>query len=590
MAQSTRQNQLAAFVIAAIALQCIASFLINTRISFFMSDDLNAVALLRRTDFWSYITTHVDIHQVPLHRLVNYVLHTLAPMNFAAATLFMIGCHTASLLVLYRALQRLNPSRINLWLILIYALNGYVYLVFHWWSAALHRLPYILFSIVSCYGFLRFHQEQRLRFATIALASALAAAGFFIKAVLIPVYWAALLFCLMDFRGWKKYTSEYVLIAIGLLLSLAYVGWYTYDNPYDVIQASALGEVLRDSIYIGLSTVAQMVLQMRLDTGIAPWINLASCVALGATIAFAPRAWRALLMGFLVISVNLMMIASSSRATFFGALVMLTPYYYAELLFLLAMFFTVMVRHVNASIPQHFAVVQSHKSMALLAVIFSLGYAIAGWRTALIDTHPGPDDDHWKSARFARNFTHDLEHTAIANLNLVDRLLPGHFRFGTLLRKPLSSSEFLSWYGLHPPFQQLEQPLSFIDTQGHIQPLVAQSKPIPLQSDAVTEAQAGCLNGTNTVNGLRFFTPAPTALDRAYLLIRYTTERDATAEMQLLAEAAPGSAHIDFPAAKNYRLVDLSRFGKFDPIVLTGTRIANLSPTLCIHAVDLTHY
>jgi len=269
------QRRLTAVAITAIALQCLIIFFASTRFSFFIGDDLGAAALMHHVDFWSFIAAPVDIHRVPLHRLVNYLLQTLFPMNFAAATAFMLACHAASLFVLYRLLQRINPSQLNLCLILAYALSGYVYIAMHWWSAALHRLPYILGAVISCYGFWRFHQQRRMAFAALTIGGQVIAAGFFVKAVLIPAYWAAMLFCVMNFRDWKKYRRDYALIACGATLSLAYMGWYVHDNHYNVIAVNNPGLILRTSLQLGFSTIAQMLLQMRLSTELAPWINLA---------------------------------------------------------------------------------------------------------------------------------------------------------------------------------------------------------------------------------------------------------------------------------------------------------------------------
>jgi len=590
------QRRLTAVAITAIALQCLIIFFASTRFSFFIGDDLGAAALMHHVDFWSFIAAPVDIHRVPLHRLVNYLLQTLFPMNFAAATAFMLACHAASLFVLYRLLQRINPSQLNLCLILAYALSGYVYIAMHWWSAALHRLPYILGAVISCYGFWRFHQQRRMAFAALTIGGQVIAAGFFVKAVLIPAYWAAMLFCVMNFRDWKKYRRDYALIACGATLSLAYMGWYVHDNHYNVIAVNNPGLILRTSLQLGFSTIAQMLLQMRLSTELAPWINLAFCLALGAAVLFAPRAWRAVAMAFLMLAINLLIIAGSSRATLFGPLVMFVTYYYAELLFLLVIFATLLWQPLRDKIKDRQRENKTqppcrHKNLAVTAsVVLCMLYAAAGWRTALLDTRPGPEEDHWNCARFVRNLRQDMEAIDIGNLNLLDRLLPDHFRYGMILRKPLPTSEFLSWFGWRPQYQQTDRPLQFIDVDGHIRPVVDRSQAVMLQTKS-GEPAANCSEKSAPQQDLLFETPAPLTLKHGYLRINYETSLDTVVNAQLQTSTTSlGPLNMPFSVARKQLLIDVSNFGQLGPLVMTGIHLQIPVAGVCIRSIDAVPY
>jgi hypothetical protein len=585
------------FIIAAVAVQCIATLIVMNRISFFIGDDLNAVELLQQTGFLTFITTSVDVHLVPLHRLVNYVLHSLWPLNFTAATIFMTGCHAASAWALYRLLQRLNPSRFNTVLLLMFALNGYVIILMHWWSAGLHRLPYILLSIISCHGFVRFHEQRRARFAVLALLCQVAAAGFFIKAILIPACWAGLLFCLVDFRQWKNYRHELLLVAAGLMLSLAYVGFYAMANPDDMIAGGNRGEVMRAGLLAGTSITGHMLLQMPVSHATLPWVNAGLGTLLLAAVIYARRSWRAVLAGVALVLVNLAMILMSSRATFYGALIIFIPYYYAELMFVIALFASLAWREIVTAMQARRATrgtvrkagsgrAALHPALAIVTLVACAGYALAGWHTAMLALKPGPDEDHWRSAQFMRNLQQDMANTSAQQLNLLDTLLPSHFRFGTLFRKPLPASMFLSWHGWQLRQPSPELPLHFIDADGHIRTVVPRSAPQLLRAhDAAPDGDCPA-----TASG-ELLPDTALPLERGYVLIDYRSTGDAQVNAEILTDhgTLPVSA-IHLPASANRVLLDLSRLGVSAPIALTGLRIVHGDAAPCLRSVSITPY
>lgn len=579
------------FVGVAVLLQCLASLVFNVRVSHFVADDINAIELAHQTDFLTFIATPVDIHRVPLHRAVNYVLHHALPMNYLAATAFMLTCHLAALAMLYLLLQRLNPApRLNATLILLYALNHAVLEPLHWWSAGLHRFPLILFTVLSCYCFVCFHQQQQLRFAVGALGSAVLGAGFFIKAILMPAYWAALLFCLMDFRRWREYGREYVLIGAGFAATLLYTAWYMHGNPHDTIQSKTTLEVIATGLSWGLSMAAQLPLQLDNAPLINVWVNGAWLLLLAACLICAHGSWRAITAGLAAIVVNLLIIVASSRATMYGPLIMLMPHYYYELLFLMVIFVSLVSQQLAPRLSRYGAAMAGNTRVAAtLLVVGTLIYAATGWHTTLASIKPGPNEAHWQSARYIRNLRASMQHTDIATLNLIEKPVPRHFRAGTLFPKLLPTSTFLSWFGWHPPFQQTDRPLSFINDLGHIEPLRASGSPIPLLA-AQTLHQPSCA-GSALAAGQQFTADPPLIVKRGYLTLDYSAASAASAILELDAgEAKLLGAQIDFNAGTHRTLVDLTRFAQLDAITLDAVRIVHAAPGVCLREMTLTHY
>src|SRR6185503_1022760 len=77
----------------------------SARNSHFQGDDIVGLFFARQLPFWEYLATPMDVHVVPLHRLVTYAVGRLAPANFAVAVTFLLGCHLLAVFFLYRALE-----------------------------------------------------------------------------------------------------------------------------------------------------------------------------------------------------------------------------------------------------------------------------------------------------------------------------------------------------------------------------------------------------------------------------------------------------------------------------------------------------
>lgn len=225
--------------------------------SYFREEDFDTMWLASVLPFDELLLLGIDEHFVPLHRLVSYVLYELAPMDFGAALLVLFGFQLLGVIYLYRVLKVVETShisvsgselpepitaatnglllnRIESWVLLgLYCTYVYLGVLFLWFTAGLHRLPYIAASLIAMYHYLRYRHGRRLLDSLICFAATLCGFGFFTKGVLIPVYLLALELCF-----WKNTTAparrtNFKLLGALLALSVCYlVAWKLLEDSH----------------------------------------------------------------------------------------------------------------------------------------------------------------------------------------------------------------------------------------------------------------------------------------------------------------------------------------------------------------------
>ena len=78
------------------------------RYSDFNNDDLDNFMFMRSTGFWQFVLTPTNVHYVPLHRLLTWLVYHLDPMNFAVAVAVLMAFHLGTLVYLARSLHLLG--------------------------------------------------------------------------------------------------------------------------------------------------------------------------------------------------------------------------------------------------------------------------------------------------------------------------------------------------------------------------------------------------------------------------------------------------------------------------------------------------
>lgn len=330
-----------AFAFAAAALFAIATAAVAFRNSHFALDDFAGFFLAHAEPFWRAALTPIDLHFVPLHRLVNEAVYTLAPFDFGVALAVLFVAHALALVGLYATLQRLRDSPVNPVLLCFYASNVYLGVLFLWWTSGLHRLPYIALAIWTLYHYVGFRTDGSWRSLLFAAACFVGALGFYSKAPLIPVALLGLEICLLPRTPRGELKRNLLAVAGLLVLGAAYLlaGRLLVDSRFGALH-------LDPGFLLEFEVMSSALLAQGVFGVVAPGGSPAAVVAVAAgwlalaaiTIAFRP--WNAVVWstGFAVVALNLGVIGISHRTANFGLTTVWSYRYYFELMHLVVLF------------------------------------------------------------------------------------------------------------------------------------------------------------------------------------------------------------------------------------------------------------
>jgi hypothetical protein len=185
--------------------------------SFFTWDDYpNFVFALDEGLSWRYLTraTVTIEHFTPGHRLGDWLLQTLAPLNFNAALAFLLVCLAASTVLLHRILARLSGGA---WWVLVptatFGASVVTLTAVQWWAAGLHSLPTAVLSLLAIDAWLRWSDQRRAGALALTVLAIILGSLFYVKAILVPLY---LVLLRRPRRIW-----EWALLALPVALYLA---------------------------------------------------------------------------------------------------------------------------------------------------------------------------------------------------------------------------------------------------------------------------------------------------------------------------------------------------------------------------------
>lgn len=314
------------------------SYAINN--SWFLGQDFDHLVLLQSTDFITYLLTSIDIHfPLPLHRLACWLLFDVASMNYSLATFLLIATHLASAWYLYKILYTLKPALLATVLATIYSVNFYVLDLFTWWSAGLHRFPYLLLSFIACHHILRLTESGRvLNHLTVIVAAQIIALGFFEKAVFIPIYLAIVLAAQFVIKNTLPNKSQLTAAAITLAISSIYflVSPRPDQSLPDIHSASIAGSKF-------LAAYLQSILPSSYNKSLDMYV-LAAYLSIAILAAIKnPKLIIFIAMIAAAICANIIPIAYSSRVTLFGTDVLLIHRYFFDMVFILIIFIYVIL-------------------------------------------------------------------------------------------------------------------------------------------------------------------------------------------------------------------------------------------------------
>jgi hypothetical protein len=81
------------------------------RYSDFSNDDLSYLVIMKHSGFWQFVLTRAEVHYVPLHQLLTWLVFRVAPMNFAIPVGVLIVFHIGTLIYLARNLELLKACQ-----------------------------------------------------------------------------------------------------------------------------------------------------------------------------------------------------------------------------------------------------------------------------------------------------------------------------------------------------------------------------------------------------------------------------------------------------------------------------------------------
>jgi hypothetical protein len=330
-----------AFAFATAAVFTLAVVWVAKRNSHFLTDDFAGFFLVRTEPFLKVALTPIDVHFVPLHRIVTQLIHSIAPLDFGVALAVLALFHAAAVATLYATLRQLKDSPVNAVLVFFYATNVYLGVLFLWWTSGLHRLPYIAFAIATIFHYVKYRRGRSRRSLFFTAACFAAALGFYSKAPLIPVYLLGVEVCLIGGTPRREIARNLSVIA-GLLAAGVLYAFLTralVDSSFTELHLDVgflldferrsfaiLSEGVFGIVYWGLAAPVNAVL-------FAFWLGF-----IAYTIAKEPKNAVVWIAGVSVVALNVALIAVSHRTERFGLSMANTYRYYFELMFLVVIF------------------------------------------------------------------------------------------------------------------------------------------------------------------------------------------------------------------------------------------------------------
>lgn len=192
----------------------------------FSNDDLDNFLLARRSGFLEYVLTPTDVHFVPLHRLLSWGVYYIAPMDFSLAVAVLMAFHVGALVYLYLTLRLLGAGDAGKLLTCVYSASALIVFGLIWWAHAQHRAPYVLLDLCAVYHYLAWLRSKKPLHLAIAAGAFVLAFGAYEKAVFIPVHmfligWLANRSAFLP-RPWKAAALPALLLCVAGVYTLLY--------------------------------------------------------------------------------------------------------------------------------------------------------------------------------------------------------------------------------------------------------------------------------------------------------------------------------------------------------------------------------
>lgn len=203
-----------------------------------------------------FLLAPTSAHFAPGHKLGDWFLYTVAPLNFPVAQALLLGGFAASLFVFHKLLSELFDPTPALVLTLVYGASTVHVAVHQWWSSGMDRVPATFFTFLSILGYLRFQRSGSRRWLAVSVGALAVGLLFYVKPIFIPLYLILLHILLLRpgepvrvpiasaIREWRVWLLYVVPVA---LFSVVYVRGYGAGGQLHTPSAAVLGRYLANS-------------------------------------------------------------------------------------------------------------------------------------------------------------------------------------------------------------------------------------------------------------------------------------------------------------------------------------------------------
>ena len=319
--------------------------------SHFYGDDFALFVEFQNLSFTEFLLTPLNVHFVPLHRLVNALIYSIAPLDFSLAVGVMAAFHVLGIVYLYKTLQLLRDSSANAWLTLVYASNVYLGGTFFWWCPGIMRLPYIFLAIACIYNYLCYRKTHGWVRLVLVIICFTASLGFYSKALLIPAYLVGIEICLFDRSKTSGLLRNAMCIgAVGIagILFIGFAQIYSLRTPAFTLDVS----IWLSAQAVFLAVVHQGALGVIANfpaSTVNTAISILWLIAIAASVVTAPRNALVWAVGFSLYALNAQTIAMSGRMHSLANILATVHRYYFEMMFVVAFFLAFVIHNLDAA-------------------------------------------------------------------------------------------------------------------------------------------------------------------------------------------------------------------------------------------------
>lgn len=195
----------------------------------FIGDDLDHFSHAVKLSLPEMMLTRIDVHFVPFHKLLSYIIFKLDPLNFNLALIVIAGLWSAATALLFSGLRRLTSISLACIITTVIATSPAWIHTLIWWSSAAHRLPYLALQGAALLIYLRHRSQPNPLYLIVGMAVQLIALGFYVKAILFPLIFMGMELCLAASN--RKLSRAGIKMCLGFsVVSAAYVIWYLISS------------------------------------------------------------------------------------------------------------------------------------------------------------------------------------------------------------------------------------------------------------------------------------------------------------------------------------------------------------------------